>query len=155
MPNTIATRLTELGIVLPTAAAPAANYQPFLLHGGQLFISGQLPFEDGAVAVLGRLGDTVSVEEGQRAARLCAINILAQASAALGGDLSRIQQTLRLTGFVSAAPDFTQHPAVVNGASDLMADVLGDAGRHTRAAIGMSSLPLGAAVEVDALFAVS
>lgn len=151
----IQSRLTALGITLPAAPKPAANYVPTVLHNGQLFVSGQLPFVDGAVQHPGKLGADVSLEDGQAAARLCAVNILAQASAALDGDLGRIVQTLKLTGFVNATPDFTQHPQVVNGASDLLAEVLGAAGTHTRAAVGMGSLPLGTSVEVDALFAVS
>ena len=154
MPNSIEERLKALGITLPPAAAPAANYVAFVLEGGLLTISGQLPMENGAVAVKGKLGDGVSLEEGQRAARLCAINILAQAQAALS-DLVRIRRCIRLGGFVASTPLFTDQHKVVNGASDLIADVLGQAGRHARAAVGVSSLPLDAAVEVEATFAVS
>ena len=152
--TTVRERLAELGIELPQAAAPAANYVPFVQHGDLLFVSGQLPFENGKVAVTGKLGDAVSVEDGQRAARICAINVLAQIQAALGGDLERIRQVVRITGFVASAPHFTAQPIVVNGASDLLVDVLGDRGRHSRAAVGMASLPLDAAVEVDAIVTV-
>jgi enamine deaminase RidA (YjgF/YER057c/UK114 family) len=152
--NPIEERLAALGIALPAAASPAANYVPFVLEDGLLTISGQLPMENGGVAVKGRLGDGVSLEDGQRAARLCAINILAQAKAALG-DLTRIRRCIRLGGFVASTPDFTDQHKVVNGASDLVASVLGDAGRHARAAVGVAALPLDAAVEVEALFAVS
>ncbi len=153
MSQSIAERLATLKIALPQAAAPAANYVPTVLHGGMLYISGQLPMQDGKVAFLGTLGAGTEVAEGQAAARLCAINILAQAQTALG-DLERIDQVLRLTGFVNSAPDFDAHPAVINGASDLIADVLGERGQHTRAAVGVANLPFGAAVEVDAIIAV-
>lgn len=154
MTQTIETRLRELGIELPTPAAPAANYIPYALDDSRLYISGQLPMGPDGLAYKGKLGADVSVESGQQAARLCAINILAQANAALGS-LERIQHCLKLGGFVNATPDFSEHPAVINGASDLLVAILGDAGRHTRFAVGCGSLPFGAAVEVDALFAVS
>lgn len=153
MSETIADRLAARGITLPAAPAPAANYVPTLLSGSQLFISGQLPMRDGKITVLGKLGADVSVEEGQAAAELVAINILAQAQAALG-DLSRVAHILRLTGFVNSTPDFGEQPAVINGASNLLADILGDAGRHTRSAVGVAALPFGAAVECDAILAV-
>lgn len=144
--------LMERGLQLPSAAAPAANYQPYTVSGRLLFISGQLPFQDGKVAVTGRLGAGVSVEQGQEAARLCALNILAQAKAACGGDLGRLARCLKLGGFVSCTPEFVDHPKVVNGASDLIAGVMGEAGQHARFAVGCASLPLGAAVEVEAIF---
>jgi enamine deaminase RidA (YjgF/YER057c/UK114 family) len=153
MTDTIQSRLAAENIVLPTPAAPAANYVPFVIENGLLTISGQLPLENGALAVKGKLGGGVSLEEGQRAARLCAINILAQAQAALI-DLGRIRRTVRLGGFVASTPDFTDQHKVVNGASDLIALILGDAGRHARAAVGVAALPLDAAVEVEALFAI-
>jgi enamine deaminase RidA (YjgF/YER057c/UK114 family) len=145
-------RLRELGITLPTPPAAAANYVPAVVFGNLLFISGQLPMENGALAVKGRVGEQLSLADGQRAARLCGINILAQARAALGG-FERLQQLLKLGGFVNAPATFTDHPKVVNGASDLMFDVLGDAGRHTRFAVGANGLPFDAAVEIEALFA--
>lgn len=154
MPDLIEERLSALGVTLPPAAAPAANYVPFVLEGGLLTISGQLPIEGGAVGVTGKLGDGVSLEDGQRAARLCAINILAQAKAALG-DLRHIRRCVRLGGFVASTPGFTDQHLVMNGASDLIAAALGEAGRHARAAVGVSSLPRNAAVEVEAVFAVS
>jgi enamine deaminase RidA (YjgF/YER057c/UK114 family) len=151
----IAARLKELGIVLPQPAAPAANYMPYTQAGNILIISGQLPMMDGKLAFTGKLGANVSLETGQEAAKVCAINILAQTNAALGGDLSRIKRCLRLGGFVASTPDFTQHPQVINGASNLMVDVLGEAGKHARAAVGVSALPFDAAVEVDAMFEVA
>lgn len=153
MTGTIEARLAELGITLPEAPNPVANYVPHAISGNLLFISGQISKGADGKIVTGALGDTVSVEDGQQAARLCALNILAQAKAALG-DLDRIIQVVRLTGFVNATPAFTDHPKVVNGASDLMVEVLGDKGRHTRAAVGVASLPLGSAVEVDATIAI-
>jgi enamine deaminase RidA (YjgF/YER057c/UK114 family) len=153
MASTIEARLKALGLVLPEANAPIATYVPFLHMNGQLLVSGQLPMKDGAVAVTGTLGDGVDLAQGQDAARLCALNILAQAKAALG-DLDRIAQLLRLNGFVSASPGFADHPKVINGASDLMVEILGDKGRHTRIAVGCASLPLNAAVEIDAVFAI-
>ena len=154
MPNPIEERLSTLGVTLPPAAAPAANYVPFVLEGSLLTISGQLPIEGGVVAVAGKLGADVSLEEGQRAARLCAINILAQAKAALG-DLARIRRCVKLGGFVASTPGFTDQHLVTNGASDLIAWALGEAGKHARLAVGVPSLPRNAAVEVEAIFAVS
>jgi len=144
-------RLAELGIVLPVAAAPAANYVPFVVSGNIVFLSGQLPFKDGKLASLGRLGDSVSVEDGYQAARLCGINIIAQIKAAAGGDLDRVKRVIRLGGFVSCTAEFTDQPKVVNGASDLIVEVFGDIGRHARTAVGAPSLPLNVPVEVDAI----
>jgi enamine deaminase RidA (YjgF/YER057c/UK114 family) len=146
-------RLKAHSITLPAPAAAAANYVPFVIEGDLLIVSGQLPFENGAVAVTGKLGAGVSLEQGQRAARLCAINVLAQAQAALG-DLARVRRCVRLGGFIASAAEFTEQHKVMNGASDLIADILGDAGRHARAAVGVPSLPLDAAVEVEAIFAI-
>ena len=143
-------KLKELGIELPTPATPVANYVPYVVAGNLLTISGQIPMGPDGPEFIGKLGENVDVDEGQRAARLCAINVLAQAKAALG-DLDRIKQVIKIQGFVNAAPDFTQHPAVINGASDLLADVLEERGKHARAAVGTSSLPLGVATEVDAI----
>ena len=142
--------LARLNVQIPEASAPRANYVPFKIIGDMLYVSGQLPFEDGVVAVTGRLGDDVSLEEGQRAAKICAINILAQAKAALGS-LDRIAEIVKLGAFVSSTADFYNQPAVVNGASDFLVEVLEDAGRHTRFAVGAPSLPLNTAVEIDAL----
>lgn len=153
MSQEIDQRLAAQGITLPTPAAPAANYVPFVIAGGLLTISGQLPIENGAVAIKGKLGGGVSLEDGQRAARLCAINILAQAQAALG-DLGRIKRCIRLGGFVASTPDFIEQHLVMNGASDLIGTILGEAGTHARSAIGTSALPRDGAVEVEALFAI-
>ncbi|MEL6947333.1 MAG: RidA family protein [Pseudomonadota bacterium] len=143
-------KLASMGITLPNPAAPAANYVPFTMSGNLLVISGQIPMGENGPEFIAKLGDTADLATGQAAAKLCAINILAQAKAALG-DLSRIKQVLKIQGFVNATSDFTDHPKVVNGASDFLVEALGDAGRHARAAVGMSSLPLGVAVEVDAM----
>ncbi|HIJ62831.1 MAG TPA: RidA family protein [Rhodospirillaceae bacterium] len=145
----IARRLAELGLTLPTASAPAANYAPFAATGNLLFIAGQLPLKDGKLHHCGRLGDGVTVEAGYQAARLCALNIIAQINAA--GALEKVARIVRLGGFVACTAEFTDHPKVVNGASDLLVEVFGDAGRHARAAVGCPALPLGAAVEVDAI----
>jgi enamine deaminase RidA (YjgF/YER057c/UK114 family) len=154
MTGTIEARLAELGIELPAAPNPVANYVPYVVSGNLLLISGQISKAADGTVVTGALGRDASIEAGQAAARLCALNILAQAKAALGS-LDRIGQVLRLTGFVNATPEFTDHPKVVNGASDVMVEVLGDKGRHTRAAVGVSGLPLGSAVEVDAIIAIA
>jgi enamine deaminase RidA (YjgF/YER057c/UK114 family) len=154
MSQKVQDRLKELGITLPTPAAPAANYVPFVLSGSKLYISGQLPVKDG-VMIKGHLGKDVSIEQGQEAAKLCAINILAQVNAALGGNLDRIVRCNKLGGFVASTPDFYDHPKVVNGASDFMVAALGDAGKHARAAVGVAALPFGVAVEVEAVFEVA
>ena len=148
MSDTIDSRLAALGITLPEAAAPAANYVPFVISGNLLYLSGQLPIEGGKVAVLGLVGGDVTLTDAQRAAELCAINILAQAKSALGGDLSRITRVIKLNGFVASAPGFIEQHLVINGASNLIANVLGEAGKHARAAVGMAALPLNAAVEI-------
>ncbi len=153
MAGQIETRLAALGVTLPDAPAPAANYVPTLISQGLLYVSGQLPNgPDGLVK--GRLGDGTDVETGQQAAKLCAINILAQAKAALG-DLDRIARVVRLTAFVASAPDFYDQPKVVNGASDFFVEVLGDKGRHARSAVGVAALPLGVAVEIDAVIEIA
>ena len=149
----IEARLAELGITLPKAAAPAANYVPTVLHGNTLYISGQIPFRADGTLVLGRLGEDMDVPAGQAAARLCGIGILAQAEAALGS-LDRIERVLKLGAFVSSTANFYDQPKVANGCRDLMVEVLGDAGRHARSAVGVPALPLGVAVEVDAVIAV-
>jgi enamine deaminase RidA (YjgF/YER057c/UK114 family) len=150
--SAIERRLAGRGLSLPPAAAPAGSYVPYTISGRLLLVSGQLPIRDGKVAVTGRLGEGLGVEEGQEAARLCALNLLAQAKAACEGDLDRLAHCLKLGGFVSCAPGFTDHPKVVNGASDLIAEAMGDQGRHARFAVGCASLPLDAAVEVEAIF---
>lgn len=151
MAGTVDARLAELAITLPDAAPPAGNYVPTVQTGNLLFVSGQIPFVDGKPGFIGRLGESLSVEDGQAAARTCALAVIAQAKAALGGDLDRISRVVKVTGFVAATHDFKDHPKVVNGASDLFAEIFGDAGRHARAAVGMASLPLGCAVEVEAI----
>ncbi|MGB7418643.1 MAG: RidA family protein [Erythrobacter sp.] len=151
--STIDERLSQLGIVLPEAAAPVASYVPVVLHAGIAYVSGQLPFIDGAL-VSGRLGDDVSLERGQEAARACGLMILAQLRAA-GLDLDRVERIVKLGAFVSSTAEFLDQPKVANGASDLMFDVFGEQGRHARAAVGVPSLPLGAAVEVDAVIAIA
>jgi enamine deaminase RidA (YjgF/YER057c/UK114 family) len=144
-------KLAALGLELPVAAAPVANYVGYTVSGKTVYVSGQLPFRDGKVAYAGRLGAGLSVEDGYAAGRQCGLNILAQLKAACGGDLDRVARVLRLGGFVNSSPEFTDAPKCVNGASDLMVAVFGDAGRHARAAVGVASLPAGAAVEVDAI----
>jgi len=152
MTNQIEKRLADLGLALPEAAAPAANYVPYRIAGTQLFISGQLPMGPGGIAAQGRLGQDVTLESGQSAARQCALNLLAQAKAALGGDLTRIKSCIKIGVFVSSTPDFYDHHLVANGVSDLIAEALGPAGPHARAAVGVACLPLNAAVEADAVF---
>ena len=155
MNNPVEARLKELGIELPEAPAPAANYVPYVQTGNLVIVSGQLPMVAGEIKSLGRLGNTLSVDDGYKAARICAINLIAQVKAACGGDLSRVKRVVRLGGFVNSTADFTDQPKVINGASDLMAEVFGDAGKHARAAVGAPSLPLGVSVEVEGIFEVS
>ena len=146
----VADRLSELGIELPAAAAPVASYQPLVVQGNMAYVSGQLPFIDGEL-VTGKLGADVGTERGQEAARACGLMILAQLNAA--GLLERVEKVVKLGGFVASTPDFTDQPKVVNGCSDLMFDVFGEAGKHARSAVGVPVLPLNAAVEVDAIIA--
>jgi enamine deaminase RidA (YjgF/YER057c/UK114 family) len=151
MPDTVTDRLAELGLSLPDAPAPAANYVPFVRAGGLLHVSGQVASgPDGLI--IGRLGADMDVAQGAAAARACALSLLAQVRAACDGDLLRLKRVVKLTGFVNSTPDFTDQPKVINGASDLMAQVLGDAGRHARSAVGVASLPFGVAVEIEGLF---
>lgn len=151
MAGEIDARLAELGIDVPEAAAPVANYVGYVQTGNLVFVSGQVTVKDGERHHVGKLGDSISVEEGRAAARLCAINVIAQVKAACGGDLDRVQRVIKLTGFVNSTPDFTEQPQVINGASDLMVEVFGDKGRHSRAAVSAGALPLGVAVEVEAV----
>jgi len=155
MTGTVDARLAELGISLPTPAVPVASYLPFVRTGSLVMISGQVTMDNGELRFVGKLGDTMSVEEGYQAARLCGVNLIAQMRVACDGDLDRVKRIVRLGGFVNSTPDFTDHPKVINGASDLMQEVFGDAGQHARAAVGSSSLPLGVAVEVDAIVELS
>ena len=150
----IEARLQELGVVLPTPPAPVASYVPFVQAGGLVHISGQVSI-DATGGVKGKLGAGLSLEQGQAAARLCGLNLLAQLKAACGGDLDRLARVVKLGGFVNVAPDFDPIPAVVNGCSDLMVEVFGEAGRHARSAVGVANLPLGFAVEVDGIFAIA
>lgn len=142
--------LAELGIALPEPAAAVANYVPYVISGSHLYISGQVSMMDGAL-MKGRLGEDLELSAGQHAARACGINLIAQCKAALG-DLSRMKRVVKLGGFVNAAPDFTDIPQVINGCSDLMVDVFGEAGRHARSAVACPVLPLGVAVEIDGVF---
>lgn len=155
MTGKIEARLKELGVTLPEPAAAAANYVPWVLSGNTVYVSGQLPIADGKPGFLGRLGDDLDIAQGAEAARVCGLNIIAQLRAALEGDLDRVVRCVKLGGFVQCAPTFTQQPSVINGASDLMVEVFGDAGRHARYAVGTVSLPFGVAVEVDAIFDVA
>lgn len=148
----IQTNLKELGLSLPEVAAPAANYVPYLTTGKYLFIAGQIPFLNGQPMHQGRLDEDLNLEDGVEAAKACALNILAQVNASVDGDWSRVKKCIKLGGFVACKPSFTKHPAVINGASDLMVAVLGEAGKHTRFAVGVPSLPFNVCVEIDALF---
>ncbi|MFM1862104.1 MAG: hypothetical protein RLZ26_626 [Pseudomonadota bacterium] len=143
--------LDRLGLTLPAAPAPAANYVPFVIAGGMLYVSGQISQSGGAL-IRGRLGADMDVEAGAVAARACALSILAQARAACGGDFGRIARLVKLTGFVASTPEFTDQPKVINGASDLFVAVMGEVGRHARSAVSAPSLPLGVAVEIEAIF---
>ncbi|MEX2519328.1 MAG: RidA family protein [Paracoccaceae bacterium] len=154
MTGKIDARLAELGIDIPEASAPAANYVPFVRSGDLVFISGQVSGRPGAF-ITGKLGATMEAEGGAEAARSCAINLIAQMKAATGGDLDRVVRVVKLTGFVNSTPDFPDHPKVVNGCSDLMVEVFGDKGRHARSAVGLANLPFGVAVEVEAIIEIA
>ena len=149
--STYETRLAEMGVTLPDAPMPAANYVPWVQAGDMLYVSGQIA-KDGDRLLTGKLGDDMDVTAGAEAARVCAIALLAQVKAACGGDLDRLVQVVRLTGFVNSTPDFTQQPQVINGASDFLGEALGGAGKHARAAVSAASLPFGVAVEIDGIF---
>lgn len=151
MPHSISARVAELGFTLEPASAPAANYVPFVQDGNLLFISGQISREGGSAAYVGRLGDTISDDDGVAAARLAALGVLSQIAAATGDRLDRIGRVMRVGVFVASTSEFDRQSAIANGASDLMVQVFGDAGRHARAAVGVASLPSGVAVEVDAI----
>lgn len=148
---TIEARLAELGVTLPDAPAPAANYVPFVVTGTLVHVSGQVAQDENGL-IKGKLGADTSIEQGAQAARRCAISLLAQLRNACGGDLSRLSRVVKLTGFVNSTADFTDQPKVINGASDFLVAVLGDAGRHARSAVSAASLPFGVAVEIDAIF---
>ena len=153
MAGAVDTRLAELGIKIPVAAPPAANYIPYTVSGSMVFVSGQITSLNGELQYLGRLGENLNVTMGCEAARLCALNLIAQVKKACEGNLDRVTKVLKLGGFVSSTPDFVDQPMVINGASDLMVDVFGEAvGQHARFAAGVASLPLGVAVEIDGTF---
>ena len=152
MAGRIDARLEELSIRLPDAAAPAANYVPWRIAGNLVHIAGQGAFWDGKLMYNGRVGDDVSLDDAIHAARYVGLNLLAQLKAACGGDLDRVVQCVKLGGFVNCTPDFTDQPKVINGASDLMVEIFGDAGKHARFAVGAPSLPMGISVEIDAIF---
>ena len=150
MPGKIDARLAELGLELPDAPAPAANYVPTVQTGNLVFISGQVP-NTGTELLKGKLGADATVEDGQAAAKVCALNLIAQMKAAAGGDLDKVKRVVKLLGMVNSTPDFGDHPKVVNGCSDLMVEVFGDKGRHARSAVGVANLPFGVAVEIEAI----
>lgn len=152
MSSNIEKRLGEIGITLPPPGAPGGNYVPFVVVGDLAFMAGQVAREAGKMKYTGKVGRDLTVEQGAAAARLCAVNLLAQLKAACGGDLDRVDRCVRLGGFVNSPPDFFEHPKVVNGASDLMVEVFGERGQHARTAVGVSALPLDSAVEIEAIF---
>ena len=151
MSTNIEDKLKNLGILLPSAPAPAANYVPYVKTGSTLYVSGQISQNESGF-ITGKLGLNLSTEEGYQAARYCAILIISQLKLACNGDLNKVESVVRLGGFVNSVPDFLDHPKVINGASDLMLEIFGDKGKHSRAATGASSLPFGVAVEVDGIF---
>lgn len=154
MAGQIETRLKDLGIDLPEAAAPAANYVPFVKSGNQIYISGQIPVNADGIQFQGKLGESMTPEQGAEAAKLCAINLIAQMKAALG-DLDKVERVVKLVGFVNSTPGFGDQPVVINGASNFMVDVFGDKGRHARSAVSAASLPFGVAVEIEAIIEAS
>ena len=152
MPGRIEVKLAELGIALPRPMAPIANYVPYAVTGKLVVVSGQVPAVDGRIAVTGKVGAGLSLDQGREAARLCFINVLVHLKAACGGDLDRVRRVVRLGGFVASPPEFTSHAQVMNGASDLAVAAFGEAGRHARTTIGVPALPADAAVEVEGMF---
>ncbi len=155
MTSKIEARLKELNLSLPTPPAPVASYVPFVISGNLVFISGQVTLTEGGLKYVGILGKDLTLEDGQAAARLCAVNVVAQLKAACGGDLDRVKRCVKLTVFVNTISGFAQHPEVANGASDLIVEIFGDAGRHARAAVGAGSLPRNVATEVEAVFEIA
>lgn len=151
MTQSLSDRLAVAGVTLPEAAAPAANYMPFVRIGDMLHVSGQLPGVPGAL-IVGKLGSDLAIEDGAAAARACALNLLGQVRAACDGDIDRLMRVVKITGFVNSTPDFTDQPRVINGASDFLVQTLGEPGRHARSAVGVSALPFGVAVEIEGLF---
>jgi enamine deaminase RidA (YjgF/YER057c/UK114 family) len=154
MASKIETRLAELGVTLPDAPVPAANYVPFVITGNTVWISGQIS-ADASGLITGKLGADTSLEEGARAAKASAIALLAQLKAACGGDIDRLVQVVKLVGFVNSTPDFTDQPKVINGASDFLVEALGEKGHHARSAVSVASLPFGVAVEIEAVFEIA
>lgn len=152
--STIETRLTALGVTLPDAQPPAANYVPFVQVGNQVYISGQISRDPSGGLIIGKLGATLDVAQGAQAAKTCAIALLAQLKAACGGDLGRVVRAVKLMGFVNSTPDFVDQPKVINGASDFLVAAMGESGRHARSAVSAVALPLGVAVEIEAIFEV-
>ena len=155
MSSAVDQRLAELGIALPSPGAPGGNYVPFVVAGDLVFMAGQVARSEGRMAYAGKVGRDLGVEQGQAAARLCALNLLAQLKVACNGDLDRVMRCVRLGGFVNCDPDFKDQPKVVNGASDLMIEVFGERGKHARTAVGVAALPSDSAVEVEAVFQLS
>ena len=155
MPSDVEARLSSLGLKLPGAPAPAANYVPYVITNGLVFIAGQAPVVDGKYQSVGRVGSEVTLEAAQAAARMCGLNVLAQVKAAAGGDWSRVKRCVRVCGYVSSAPDFFEQPKVVDGASDLMVQALGDAGMHARSALGVLALRGNVPVVIDAIFEIA
>jgi enamine deaminase RidA (YjgF/YER057c/UK114 family) len=153
MSGNFETKLAELGVILPEAMAPAANYVPFVQIGDIVYVSGQVS-SDANGFITGKIGEDLSVTDGAAAARTCAISLLAQLKVACDGDLDRLLRVVKLTGFVNSTPEFTEQPKVVNGASDFLVEALGDAGRHARSAVSAAALPFGVAVEIEAIFQV-
>lgn len=152
MSEQIITRLAKLGIIIPEISSPAGSYVPYVSSGNLIFVSGQITVWNGELRFVGKVGEDFSLKEGIEAARLCGLNLVAQARHAAGGDLEKIKQVIKLGGFVNASSNFKEHPKVINGASDLMVEVFGKSGIHARYAVGVASLPLGVAVEVDGIF---
>lgn len=150
--STFDARLSELGLTLPNAPAPAANYIPYVVTGNLVFVSGQVSIDESGSLITGKVGIDLDTEAGAKAAERCALALLAQVTAACGGDISRLKRVLKLTGFVNSGPDFADQPKVINGASDLLVGLLGDAGRHSRSAVSAGALPLNVAVEIEGIF---
>lgn len=155
MTNAIDAKLASLGITLPASVMPAANYVPYAISGNLVSISGQLPMKDGKPQDIGKVGAGISIEQAQGTARLCGVNILSHLKAACGGDLSRVKRCVRLGVYVNSTEDFVEQPKVANGVSDMIVEIFGDAGKHSRAAVGVAQLPFGVAVEVEALFEIA
>lgn len=151
MPGQFETRLAELGVTLPDASAPAANYVPYVQVGNILYVSGQISRDENGL-ITGKVGADLDVEAGAAAAKTCALQLLAQVKEACGNDLGRLDRVVKLTGFVNSTPDFTDQPAVINGCSDFLVEALGEAGRHARSAVSAGALPLGVAVEIEGIF---